>query len=517
MRSSVQLAAMFICGISVLCAQGYRREKPPDTAVVAHVGPGAITVREFLDNYEFGPAFVKRTANPMESHLQYMINENLIALDGYAHSVDTSVSLMRMMKEIEDDILVTSWYRHSLVPLAVVDSAMIESGVAQSAIDVDYRYLFTRNETRIREVRDEIDHGRSFDSLWASCRKDPEFTSQEESTNYFTLSQHKPRVAEAVARLTPGARSDIVRAGDGWFLVRLNHASKDMFMTSSRYAEMQSKVKEYYTKRILDSLTLVFLRKVLEDCPPTISGEALRKLFSAFPPAHEGTKLVIQHGGGLTELAGKDLTVLAEPGNDVMVSSGCDRFTMREFLAWYAYRNSGFDFSRANASSVARVREMLFTMVRDKRLIGIARDKGFGKDQEDLIELREWKDKLTYWKRRTGVLGNLAPSEDEVDQFYSANRQRYERDAQGIPLPLDRGKEKAKGDLIRSKFSLQMTSYLNALKRQYPITIDREILKRIRVSDEGLSKKIDVMVLKKGGTLPRQAFPTIDHEWELLQ
>lgn len=51
--------------------------------VLATVGNKKITVREFLCGYEFGPAFVKRDKDSKRRYLKYMIDEKLLALDGY--------------------------------------------------------------------------------------------------------------------------------------------------------------------------------------------------------------------------------------------------------------------------------------------------------------------------------------------------------------------------------------------------------------------------------------------------
>ena len=56
--------------------------------IVASVGPINITTDEFYYSYEFGPAFVKREKDSKERYLKYMINEKLLALDGYSRGID---------------------------------------------------------------------------------------------------------------------------------------------------------------------------------------------------------------------------------------------------------------------------------------------------------------------------------------------------------------------------------------------------------------------------------------------
>ena len=55
--------------------------------IVAEVDTIKITAEEFYYNYEFGHAFPKRKSNSKETHLKYLINEKLLALDGYEKGV----------------------------------------------------------------------------------------------------------------------------------------------------------------------------------------------------------------------------------------------------------------------------------------------------------------------------------------------------------------------------------------------------------------------------------------------
>ena len=106
-----------------------------DTSVIAAVGPLNISVKEFKDSYEFGPSFVKKSSNPKMTHLQFMINEKLIALDGFANGVNSDSSFNKILKEVEDDIVVTEWYKQNILPLAVVDTSQIKKGIEQASVD----------------------------------------------------------------------------------------------------------------------------------------------------------------------------------------------------------------------------------------------------------------------------------------------------------------------------------------------------------------------------------------------
>ena len=481
-----------------------------DTSVIATVGSLNITVKEFLDSYEFGPSFVKKSANPKMTHLQYMINEKLIALDGYANGIINDRSVLRMLKEVEDDIIVTEWYRHYIAPLAVVDSSLIKRGIQQSSVKLTFRYIFSSNEFDLQDVKTLLDNDHSFDSLYSLLKQDSKFFVDEVTTNFFSLFEDNPKVAEKLAILKLGACPGIIKSKDGFYLIHFDNSKKDLITTPIKYQTMWTKIEKHFSKKILDSLTTFYIRGVMEDCPPTISGKALKGLFNFLSKTNIQTQFS-DKSDTITDIHfNSEIISDKQFGNQILVGSKCDNFTINDFLEWYHYRNFKIDFANPTASTLNYVKEVLFKMVRDKRLIKTACNAGYASDANVQFEIRQWRDKLAYWKQKSKSIESPAVTEEEIQKIYSENRIKYAKDS---AITYEQKNEEVKNDLMLHKYNAQLHYYLNTLSNRYPIKINQKLLNSIHVSDENLSKKIDLFILKKGGTLQRQAFPTIDNEW----
>ncbi|MGE5805966.1 MAG: hypothetical protein ACM34M_09265 [Ignavibacteria bacterium] len=483
-----------------------------DTSVIASIGNCEITAKEFRESYEFGPSFVKKFKDPKMAHLQYMINEKLIALEGYTNGIDNTNSVKRILKEIEDDIIVTEWYRQKIVPVISVDSSLIKRGIDQSSVGLTFRYIFTDNEFDIKDIKILLDNGHSFDSLYSLLNQDFKFYLDEVPTNFFTLFEDNPKVADELAHLKPGAYSDIINTKDGFYLVQLDQAKKDFIITPAEYLTMWRKVEKYYSKKMLDSITTSYIKEVMEECPPTISGEALKKIFELL------SKVNYTHFTDTKEEIEKvhfnpELNLDESFDSEILVNSKCDKFTIKDFVEWYSYRDFKIDFSNPTASTLKFVKDVLFKMVRDKRLIGIARSQGYADDPDVQIEVQEWRDKLAYWKQKSIAIKHPAFTDYDVQRFYTENKIKYEVNLKDTPITYEIIKDKVKNDLMQYEYNKQLHNYLNSLEEKYPIKINEKLLNSIQLSDENLSKKADLFILKKGGTLPRQAFPTIDNEW----
>lgn len=480
-----------------------------DTSVIASIGNYEITVKEFRESYEFGPSFVKKFKDPKMAHLKFMINEKLIALDGYTSNIDTNVSLSRMLKEIEDDIAVTEWYRQKMMQLAAVDSALIKKGIEQSSVGLIFRYIFSDNEFDIKDIKHLLDSGYSFDSLYSLLKQNLKFSVDEVPTNFFTLFEDNPTVAGELALLKPGTYSNIINAENGFYLVQLDQAKKDFIITPTEYLTMWRKVEKYYSRKIIDSITTSYIKGVMEECPPTISGKALKIIFELFSKvnyAHNTNEEVLK------KHFNPEIIPDYDSDSEILVSSKCDRYTVKDFAEWYSYRNYKIDFSNPSASTLKFVKAILFKMVRDKRLIGIARKQGFADDPAVQLEVQEWRDKLAYWKQKSAAVKHPTFTDEDVQRFYTENKIKY-ADLKRTPVTYEQVKDKVKNELMLYEYNKQLHNYLNSLEERYTIKINEKLLNSLYLSDENLSKKADLFILKKGGTLPRQAFPTIDSEW----
>ena len=83
--------------------------------VVASVGPINITAEEFFYSYEFGPAFVKRRSDSKSRYLKYMVNEKLLALDGYERKFDEREDVASVIKDFENDIATEEMFKKDIL------------------------------------------------------------------------------------------------------------------------------------------------------------------------------------------------------------------------------------------------------------------------------------------------------------------------------------------------------------------------------------------------------------------
>jgi len=94
--------------------------------IVAQIDTITITAEEFYYNYEFGPAFPKRKSNSKETHLNYLINEKLLALEGYREGVMDQDYPKEMLSDIKSDLAAEEMFRKEILPEVEINEDEIE-------------------------------------------------------------------------------------------------------------------------------------------------------------------------------------------------------------------------------------------------------------------------------------------------------------------------------------------------------------------------------------------------------
>ncbi len=111
--------------------------------VVASIDTIAITAEEFFYNYEFGPVFTKRQKNSKEIHLNYMINEKLLALEGYKDGVMNKDDTKIMYFDIQSDIATEELFKDSILSKVEYSDFEINKVVNQKNIELEIRWIYT--------------------------------------------------------------------------------------------------------------------------------------------------------------------------------------------------------------------------------------------------------------------------------------------------------------------------------------------------------------------------------------
>ena len=164
--------------------------------VLAEAGNKKISAKEFIYNYEFGPSFPKKIKNSKEVYLNYLINEKLLAADGYSRSVDTLPIVKDNLYCIETDLATEELFKDEVMKDVIVTDEEINEAVGKKLVSIELKWLFATNKDSLNFFTKGITGGLQFDSLFLLQLNDSVFEDQRKwDTDLFNLEEKSSMIA----------------------------------------------------------------------------------------------------------------------------------------------------------------------------------------------------------------------------------------------------------------------------------------------------------------------------------
>lgn len=510
--------------VIIISAQFLAAQEKPDYSIsnnrelsgqiLAEVGPVKITAGEFINNYEFGPAFIKRIQDSKKRHLEFLIYEKLLAIEGYKLKYDTLKDVRLTLKDIHDDLASEKMYRSVIWDKVTVSENEITEAAEKENTSLTLKWIYYRSQDETFEAYDKLTKGIEFDDLFAKQFNDTvAFEDRFLETNRYKLERNNPLLASIIDSLVTGRVSGPVRTHDGWYIVKLENLTREVIKTESGYFDQRYKLETALRKQKADSASDAYIRKLFFEENPVIKRPSFNSVAYYIgskylqPSQVKEWELEKNTAGALSII---NNTLL----NDTLVRMNSRAVLIKNFTEWYSTRESYLKFSLTEKSSFLNsVQEVIWRMVRDHLIISNAGKEEFYNDPEVLAEMECWKDKVVYSKLKQEIASAVSVTEEKLRDYYNSHMSDY-KDERGNIKPFDEVKEKLKNDCYIYEYTRKIVNKVLTLKKSQVIKINNKLLESIAVSEEENPHSINLYSLKKGGTFARPVYPVIDYEWQ---
>ncbi|MGE5497971.1 MAG: peptidyl-prolyl cis-trans isomerase [Syntrophothermus sp.] len=497
-----------------------KKSSVPGTASVADVGGIRISAEEFLNSYEYGPAFVKREKDSQRRYLEFMIYEKLLAKEGYSKGLDTTGELKEMLADIKGDLASEQMYREDIWNKIRIGKAAIESGIKKSLITYNIRWIYKKSLEEISDDFAGIKNGLPFDSLFnAQLNESITYDLRSVETNAFKLARNNPALKSIIDSLKAGEISNPVKTPDGFYIVRLDNIWKNMAVTETEYEKLKYDVRTTLFRDKADSLSDIYVQKLMKRESPVIERLTFNMLKAVL-----GKKLLVP-----TQYAEWDMLKNIhpfEPGfnpdeaarwmdrNLVQLKSGT--VTLGDFFRWYRTREPYIKLNETSHQAFFQsLEQTVWRMVRDRLLTAEAEKRKFDRSENVKRQVKWWEDKLVFSKMKLEIAAGIKVDSISVKDYYEKNIRQYVDD-KGAKKPFEEVKNDARNDLYAFEYTKKLINRVLGLKERTKITINSKILNALPADIKDDSGAIDVYSVKNGGTFMHQAFPVIDYEWQYM-
>ncbi len=463
--------------------------------VLAKVGGKKITVREFLASYEFGPSFAKRRKNSKQDYLKYMIDEKLLALDGYAHGYQDSARVKDLLSAIEGDLASNQMFYKDIFNKIKIPDKTLKKAVGQKQTTYNIKWLFAPSKDSLDYYLSYLNKGIAFDSLFNMQLRDSVYKDERQmQMSEFKLRMRNPEMLGVVDSLKEGQVSAPVHGPDGWYIIKLIDVWENAITTQTQFEKEKHDAEEALKLNESDKQSDIYVRTLMLEHNPVIQGRAFDILRSymgnyVLPEKKfaqwnldKRMKKELAHFGNFSKEQFTKLTLVQLSGGGL---------TLDDFLNWYKMREEYLKFDESSFDNFsASLEKLVWQMVRDHLLIGRAYERGFQNLPIVKDQVNWWRDKIVY-----------AVVRDKLAKSIGLN----------IELPAS-----VKSKYNDKKQALMERTFreLQALRKNYPVWINEKLLKNIEVQDSDDPRAVDFYLVKKGGTFPHPAYPSIDFSWQ---
>lgn len=466
--------------------------------IVAEIGNIKITAEEFIYGYEFGPAFPQRNADSKKKYLNYMINEKLLALDGYEKNIMEKDEAKEAYNYIKSDLATEEMFNKEIVPEVKINDAEIKKVIETKQKEYQLRWLYANELDRLEYFLRNLKNGITFDSLFNTQLNDSVLIDDRQlKSSLYNIYIKNPQFAQIIDTLNPGKISDPIHTDDGWYIIKIDNILKNLITSESEYEKLKFESKEAISKSKLDILSNQYIKELFSEEAPVIKRNVFNVLRS-----YLGKFLLTPEKYSEWELDDKLNISLANLGLKseekysglALVECKSRNISQDEFIIWYRNREQYVNLLKNDLVAFSKsLEDFIWFMVRDKLLSAKAYQKDYDKSGWVLKQEKWWKDKISYSVNRNELANSIILNSEEVR--------------------LINEKKKSESEIRSDELSKKILHKILELKKKYKVIINEGVLSSIKVSSENNKTTVNMYIVKRGNLFPRPAFPSIDSDW----
>jgi hypothetical protein len=457
-KISVSFLLLLFTGLSV--AQINSKEFD-GRSIVAEVDSLNISAEEFFYSYEYGPAFVKRKADSKDRYLNYMINEKLLAVDGFSRGVDTTSEAKEMINEFVSDLSTEELFKQDILSKVEIQDSEIDSVVNKKNLELEIKWLYSDSEIGIKNFWSELNYGASFDSIFLSQINDSVFYDDRYmKIDRYKLEQKNPLLAKIVDSLKIEEISLPIHTEDGWYIVHIDNISENLISNQTEYERVKQEAVNALKKTKMDALSDQYVNKLLYENKPVIKREAFNILRSYLAQyLLDSEKYNEWNLTAKLNDAIKSLNSLDENYSEtILVESKDNRYTLKDFLTWYRNRSLYIKLNKNDLQNFSSSLEnLVWKMVRDRLLSERANERGFDKLESVVKQSQWWKDKIVSAIVKNEIANSVSIKDDEIKS--------------GID------KDEVASVKASEEYSAKLLRKILSLKQKHSVKINEEVLK----------------------------------------
>lgn len=394
---------------------------PQNDKILARIGDRVITDQEFMIRYELTPQLYRENQRiNTELKLEFLyslIAEKLLAKYGEEIRLDTSAVVKESLKYFEEMFVRDALYKKVIRDKAKAKADSLLSYYLDNANNVQMIYIFSLDETEIRNIHNLIRMGVAFDSLFTELR-----TGKNDTVNV-SIGDLSESIEDQLFPLTDGSVSEPIKMEDGWYIFKILRRYNPVFYKTKGW-ENDYKTSERIAKERAElELYDIFINNFFRNKEMRVNSKHLKNLsseiFSILESRHLRDRSSAPYSLLVSDIFYIKNNLDAETINQTIVDLGTQKYSVADFISFMR-----FDIFSTDTLEPRHVFNTLSNKLRKyveyKLLASEGYKMGLQNSFEVKSQLQMWKDNY-YMQLVTSTFIDSANITDQEVLAYSRN------------------------------------------------------------------------------------------------
>lgn len=494
----------------------HETREPLNEQILARVGNRVITAEDFKYSYEFSFAPLRRGENPRRTYLNYMIQELLLAKEGFRlgfhkrHYVTSRVA-NRKRNNLLEAFHQKYVHRKVEIPEEKLQDAIKKSTVKWRMIIWPTPTLAEAQEARAEAVKSSLE---DFIEQKIASEEVPLKQKRFYETDWVDYLDLKPEVLEKIKDLEVGKVSEPIPYGSGYALAQI----LDINLEGVKVEELQygARRKQIYTRLYdieADQIVHQLMDSLLTPMDVRLKGSTLERLESAlfdwFAIGLPETSLpkFVQTA---SDTSAKPVRQLQAMLHEPLLTFNGGQKSVLDFLEYMNYYRKALKKSQSRQDFKDRLITEIGRMMKNDVFLDIAIDDGFTDSTEIVNDLKIWEQKWTYDVYRAEILKDITVTDEEMHDFFK-HRWRELSIANVDTTRFYKYEHSVHNFLLHEKHMQRLEKKLAKLRERYPVEINEELLSELELTETPKSHLTSVFARKNFSG--EAVVPIADMKW----
>lgn len=476
-----------------------KQETDLDADILARIGEHTIDVPEFVLNYEFGFANLKKDPDRKLSYLDFMIKEKLLSLEGYRLGLDKTKRLQILEQRLLEELLVEEIFKNEVDEKIIISPDEIKEAISKSMVSWKLNYWIKPTLEASEYLYQTMQE-----------RGAAKMAQEHFETDYLTWMDFPPELLEAIKDLEIDELSLPTEYKRAYYIFQVTDIKREG-ISKYEYQNVYKRFEQILYYRKLNIETAKFVSKFMTPKDVVTKG----KVFKMFADALAEWKQQDMNGltfaeaiekAGKTEPAMQHLHKIREK---TFITFDDGYWTLQEFIDIFDPTTVRVQPTKAQQFR-RELNHQISLSIRNHFLVEEATSRGLDKSPDLQDQLQTWRDKWVYEETRRFITKDVKIDDTMALNYFNDHKSQF-KTASGNEPTFKKFEIQTRRFAYIEQSQKLLEEKIRSLKKEFTVHINRSVLNKVSVIDFEKSRWAQLVLFKRGSG--KLAVPSVDPAW----